>query len=286
MEVKMKNPNIYSGQVPPYDTFIFKEKSTAYCLLIPIFNEGKRFQSQIKKMRDNGIFDLIDVIVCDAGSKDGSTEYGFLKNEGFTALLVRSGIGRYSTDLRMGYSWALDMGYEGCITVDGNDKDDTSAIPMFIEKLNEGYDYIQGSRYIKGGRAINTPFIRHWAIKLIMVPLMSISARKYLTDSSNGFRAYSKRFLIDKRVLVFRDSFNLHELIYYLPPRACRLGYNVVEIPVTRAYPDNGEVPSHASMSVNIATLVVIIKGLYGGLNPKKADLVGQYKVQNNLGDE
>lgn len=254
---------------PMYDAYIFKEKRTKYCLLIPVFNEGKRFQNQIKKMKANGTFDLVDVIVCDAGSKDGSTDQDLLREAGFTALLVRRGFGRYSTDLRMGYGWALNSGYEGVITVDGNDKDDTSALPLFIEKLSSGYDYIQGSRYIEGGRAINTPFIRHWAIKLIMVPLMSISARRHLTDSSNGFRAYSRKFLLDERVLVFRDSFNLHELIYYLPPRACRLGYNVVEVPVTRAYPDSGEVPTHASMHDNIATLIVILKGLYDGLNPK-----------------
>lgn len=256
-------------EMPKYDAYTFKEKRKKHCLLIPVFNEGNHFQNQIKKMKANGAFDLVDVIVCDAGSKDGSTDQELLREAGFTALLVRRGSGRYSTDLRMGYDWALNLGYEGCITVDGNDKDDTGALPMFIEKLDGGYDYIQGSRYMEGGRAINTPFIRHWAIKLIMTPLMSISARKHLTDSSNGFRAYSKKFLLDERVLAFRDSFNLHELVYYLPPRACRLGYKVVEVPVTRAYPDSGEVPSHASMHDNITTLIVILKGLYGGLNPK-----------------
>jgi dolichol-phosphate mannosyltransferase len=256
--------------MPPYDAYIFKEKRTQYCLLIPVFNEGKRFLSQIEKMKANKIFNKIDVIVCDAGSKDGSTDHVTLKDAGFTALLVRRGFGRYSTDIRMGYGWALEMGYEGFITVDGNDKDDTSAVSLFIEKLDKGYDYIQGSRYIKGGKAVNTPFIRHWAIKMIMVPIMSISARRHLTDSSNGFRAYSRKFLLDERVLVFRDSFNHHELIYYLPPRACRLGFNVTEVPVIRAYPSGSEVPSHASMHDNIATMVLLFKGLYGGLNPRK----------------
>jgi len=256
--------------MPEYDAYIFREKRTKYCLLIPVFNEGERFKNQIEKMKANKSFDHIDVIVCDAGSKDGSNDQEMLKEAGFTALLVRRGVGRYSTDLRMGYGWALQQGYEGFITVDGNDKDDTSAIPLFIEKLNKGFDYIQGSRFIKGGRAIRTPFVRYWAIKLMMVPLMSIAARRHLTDSSNGFRAYSKRFLLDERVLVFRDSFNHHELIYYLPPRACVLGYNVTEVPVIREYPDTNEVPSHASARDNIATMVLLFKGLYGGLNPKK----------------
>ena len=256
--------------MPEYDAYQFREKRTKFCLLIPVFNEGDRFRSQIAKMKENGAFDLADVIICDAGSKDGSTDHDMLREAGFAALLVRRGFGRYSTDLRMGYGWALQQGYEGFITVDGNDKDDTSALPKFIEKLDAGYDYIQGSRFIKGGKAIRTPLVRYLAIKLIMVPLMSLGARRHLTDSSNGFRAYSKRFLLDERVLVFRDSFHHHELIYYLPVRACTLGYNVVEVPVIRAYPDSKEVPSHASAHDNIATIVLLIKGVFGGLNPKK----------------
>ena len=37
-------------------------------------------------------------------------------------------------------------------------------IPKFIEKLEQGYDFVQGSRFIKGGKAINTPFIRHISV--------------------------------------------------------------------------------------------------------------------------
>jgi dolichol-phosphate mannosyltransferase len=256
--------------MPAYVAHVFREKKTRFCLLIPVLNEGKRFLCQIEKMKTNQVFDQVDVIVCDAGSKDGSTDSHMLKEAGFRALLVRQGQGRYSTDLRMGYGWALEQGYEGFITVDGNDKDDTAALPFFIKKLDEGYGYIQGSRFVKGGKAINTPCVRYWAIKLIMTPLMSIAARRRLTDSSNGFRAYSREFLLDKRVMVFRDEFNRHELIYYLPPRACVLGYKVAEVPVTRSYPPGNEIPSHATMHDNIATMVLLIKGLYGGLNPKK----------------
>lgn len=231
-------------EIPEYEESVFLEKRHKYCLLIPLFNEGERFLSQLKKMHKNRIFEKVDVVICDAGSKDGTTEPTFLENNGITALLVRKGKGRYSTDIRMGYYWALKNKYDGIITVDGNDKDDTSAIDLFIEALDKGYDYVQGSRYIKGGRAIRTPFIRHWALKLINEPVMSWCARKHLTDTTNGFRAYSKKYLMDKRVLPFRNIFYGYELIYYLPVRACRLRFKVKEVPVTRAYPENGEVPT------------------------------------------
>lgn len=235
--------SVVARHVPEYEIDVFGPKKSDYVLLIPLFNEGDRYFSQVKKMQQNGVFDKIDVILCDAGSSDGTTNHDFLKKTGHRALLVRKGKGRYSTDLRMGYDYAISEGYKGFVTVDGNDKDDTSAIDLFIKALDEGFDYIQGSRFIKGGKEINTPFIRYWAMKLINEPVMTFCSRKHLTDTTNGFRAYSLNFLTDERVLPFRDIFWGYELIYYMPVRACRLGFKVKEVPVTRAYPKH-EVPS------------------------------------------
>lgn len=44
----------------------------------------------------------------------------------------------------------LDQGYEGIVTIDGNDKDDPVAIPQFIEALRQGFDFVQASRFISG----------------------------------------------------------------------------------------------------------------------------------------
>lgn len=255
--------------LPEYSQTIFREKSTKYCLLLPNFNEKKCLSSQVVKMRDLKIFDLIDTVLCDAGSTDGSADPDFLREAGFSALLVRHGTGRYSTDLRMGLGWAYEQGYAGIITVDCNDKDDTSAMPDFISKLDEGYDYVQGSRFMAGGHHENTPLIRLLAIKLLMVPLMSLGARRYLTDSSNGFRAYSMRFLTDEKVNPFRDIFVYHELVYYLPSVACRLNFRVTEIPVTRNYPKSDEVPTHATAVDAWRTIMVMLRLLGNGYQPK-----------------
>jgi dolichol-phosphate mannosyltransferase len=38
--------------------------------------------------------------------------------------------------------------------------------------------------------------------------------------------------------------FDTYELLAYLPIRAARLGYVCTEVPVTRAYPPAGEIPT------------------------------------------
>lgn len=263
--------------LPEFSETVFRSKRTKYCLLIPNFNEKKNLTSQIGKMQKQRIFDLIDVVLCDAGSTDGSADPEMLGASGFAALLVRHGPGRYSTDIRMGFGWAYLQGYEGVITVDCNDKDDTSAMPDFIAKLDAGYDYIQGSRFVPGGHHENTPPVRYWAIKLMMVPLMSLGAHRYLTDSSNGFRAYSMKFLTDERVNPFREVFFRHELVYYLPSVACRLKFKVIEIPVTRNYPPTGEVPTHATTGDNWKTVKVMLRLIFGGYQPSPDDGKEEY---------
>ena len=255
--------------LPEFSESVFRPKRTKYCLLIPNFNEKKNLASQTVKMQGLGIFDLIDTVICDAGSTDGSADPETLRAAGFSALLVRHGPGRYSTYMRMGMGWAWQQGYEGVITVDCNDKDDTSAMPDFIAKLDEGYDYVQGSRFIRGGHHENTPLIRCLAIKLMMVPLMSLGARRHLTDSSNGFRAFSMRFLTDERVNPFREVFSGREIVYYLPNMACRLGFRVVEIPVTRSYPPRGgKTPTRVTKGEKWQTVLTMLRLLGNGYRP------------------
>jgi hypothetical protein len=87
---------------------------------------------------------------------DGSLDHEFLRQVGVRALLIKTGPGRLSAQLRMAYSWCLIEGYAGIVTIDGNGKDNVEAVAGFVEKLDQGYDYVQGSRYIPGGKAVHS----------------------------------------------------------------------------------------------------------------------------------
>ncbi len=259
-------------EIPVYKEQIYFDKKNKYCLLIPLYNEKERYRRQVKHMQRGNVFKKVDVVICDGNSNDGLTDGDFLRSSGHRAVLVRKGKGRYSTDLQMGYAWALSQGYEGMISVDGNNKDDVSnGIDLFISKLEEGYGYVQGSRFIKGGRGIRTPLSRYLAMKLITQPVMTYCAGFKLTDTANGFKAYSREFLQDQDVQPFRNIFYGYELIYYLPVKACRLGYKVTEVPVTRIYPKNGEVPTKVGgMKGNLYILSILWKMIWKRYEPIK----------------
>ena len=232
-------------ELPKAEIHLLRERLHKYALVIPVINEGERIRRQLTR-----IFELnlsVDVIVADGGSTDGSLSLDFLRATGCRALLVKKGPGRLSAQLRMAYAWALDEGYRGIVTVDGNGKDDVAAIKGFVDKLDAGFDYIQGSRYISGGRAINTPVDRKIGGRLIHAPLLSLSGRRWYSDTTNGFRAYSAQYLLDPRVAPFRNVFEDYSLLFYLTVRAGQLGYRTTEIPVTRAYPKNEKTPTKIS---------------------------------------
>ena len=233
--------------VPEFECTEYVEKAKEYVVLIPIINEGERIIKELKRAHKYGVAEYADIVICDGGSTDGCTEEARLKELQVNTLLVKHDIGKQGAQLRMGIWWALQRGYKGIITIDGNNKDSIEDVPHFIEKLEEGYDFVQGSRFVKGGRAINTPLIRMISVRCIHAPVISLTAHQKFTDTTNAYRAYSARYLTDRRVQPLRDIFMTYELLAYLSVRASQTGMKACEIPVTRAYPKRGKTPTKIS---------------------------------------
>ena len=264
---------IYEKQagVPRFLCEEFKQKERDYVLLIPIINEGKRIHNELQRAKDHGISEYVDIVICDGGSSDGCTDRAILENLEVNTLLTKQDTGKQGAQLRMGIWWALQRNYKGIITIDGNDKDSIEDVPRFIEKLEEGYDFVQGSRFVKGGKAVNTPWIRHVSVRLIHAPVISITAKKRFTDTTNAYRAYSVRYLTDERVQPLRDIFTTYELLAYLSVRATQIGLKACEIPVTRAYPKGEKTPTKISFfKGNRELMKILFKNLFGAYKPKK----------------
>ena len=132
------------------------------------------------------------------------------------------------------------------------------------------YDIVQGSRFIKGGKAINTPFVRNIAVRLIHAPVISLTAHHKFTDTTNAYRGYSRRYLEDKRVQPLRDIFKTYELLAYLSVRATQIGMNACEVPVTRAYPKKGKTPTKISFfKGNSELMKILMENAFGAYNPR-----------------
>ena len=232
-------------KIPKYNKYIFFEKRNKYALLIPVINEGERFISQMNKMKEGNIFNICDVFICDGGSKDNSSNPDFIKEYGCCGLIINvSGKRGQGVQLKQGFYKTMINGYDGAIMVDGNDKDNVhESLPLFLEKLEEGYDVVQATRFTLGGKEENTPFLRNIGIRLIASPLISLSSHFHYDDVCNGYKGFSRNYILDKRMDWFRDEFNTYEYCYYPLVHVKKLGYKACQVPTTRVYPKN-EVPS------------------------------------------
>lgn len=253
---------------PVYEVHEFFSKRTRYCVVIVVLNEGQRIKGQLERMKERA--HLADIIIADGRSTDGSTDPDLLSAAGVRALLVTDEKG-LSTATRMGVAYAMEQYYDGIVTIDGNGKDGVEALPAFIEGLDQGYDLVQGSRFMKGGEHTNTPLERYVGIRFVMAPALALGCGYWYTDATNAFRAISMHFLRDPRVQPMRRVFVRFNLQLYFVYRAAMLGFKVKEIPVKRVYPDDGSIPtkivSWRHKYLNFREMAMVALGCY---NPKE----------------
>lgn len=260
-----------TGQVPAYTVMRTQPRRTKHCLVIPVINEGERIARLLERIHQLGFADQLDVVIVDGGSNDGSLAEPLLDACGVHTLLVKTGPGKLSAQLRCAYHFVLGAGYAGIVTIDGNNKDDPAAIPAFVTALEQGYDFIQGSRLVSGGHAENTPLLRWIAIRLVHAPLLALASGFGWTDTTQGFRGYSRAMLSDPRVDIFRDLFADYELLAYLSYRAPKLGYRCVEVPTSRVYPAGEKAPTKISpIAGNFKLFETLLKACTGRYNPKE----------------
>lgn len=266
-EIRSQFPSDW--EVPEFRIDFWDGMTSDYCVIVPVINEGERIREFVKRLEENKINSIADIIIVDGGSTDGSLDYRFLRSHGVRGLLTKTDVGRLGAQLRIAYAYALTLGYIGVITIDGNNKDDSSPIVNFILGLSQGFDFIQASRFIPGGLAQNTPLLRYCGIRLVHAPLLSIASGFSWSDTTQGFRAYSSRLLGSPAINIFRSIFNEYELLFYLSAISPRAGFRCTEMPTSRKYP-KGIVPTKiSSFRGNMKILLVLIKACLRVYDPE-----------------
>lgn len=196
------------------------------------FNEELKIGKVLERFPP-GIVD--DIVVIDDASTDGTP--GVIAGFGVNTFRheVRQGAG---AAIRSAIRHARQNGFEILVIMAGNDKDRPAEIPRLVKPIvEEGYDFVQGSRYLPGGDFGNMPLYRQLATRFVHPILFSIVARRRVTDSTNGFRAIRLSMLDDPAIDIDQDWLDKYELEPYLMFKAIRLGYRFKEVPVTKIYP-------------------------------------------------
>jgi dolichol-phosphate mannosyltransferase len=197
------------------------------------YNEGEKIRRTLSRHPPSRPYDLL---VMDDGSTDGS-----LTTVGPNVIVLRNEINRgIGASMKAVFEFVLERGYDILVIQAGNDKDEPLEIPALLAPILAGdADFVQGSRFLAGGAFGNMPHHRVVATRAIHPWLCSLAARKRLTESTNGFRAFRTALLRDRRINWRQSWLDRYELEPYLLIKAIRLGYRHLEVPVTKLYPDH-----------------------------------------------
>jgi dolichol-phosphate mannosyltransferase len=200
--------------------------------MAPVLNEEAKVVEVVRRMPRHVVD---EVLIVDDGSTDRSPEVA--EENGATVIRLGRTIG-VGAAIRTAYEYGVANGYDVVAVVAGNNKDSPEEIPLLLDPIADGRaDFVQGSRWLKRGANFGPmPFYRKVATRLHPL-LFSLAARRRITDSTNGFRAVRTSLFADERIDLDQRWLDEYELEPYLFLRAIRLGYKVVEVPVSKIYP-------------------------------------------------
>ena len=109
-----------------------------------------------------------------------------------------------------------------------DESDDCRDVAQYWEKLQEGYDCVFGSRFVKGGGTIDYPAFK-WILNRMANVFIRLLFRHGLNDTTNAFKAYRKSCIDGLRPFL-SPHFNL---TVELPLKAIIRGYSFSVIPIT-----------------------------------------------------
>jgi dolichol-phosphate mannosyltransferase len=205
--------------------------------IIPVYDPIGNIDNILQKFKAQEIDEICLVVDCPKGNilRDIESVRKEINIETYVITHPkRMGVG-YA--IREGIKHALDHGFELVVVMAGNEKDDPREIPRLLEPIiSDGYDYVQGSRFLPGGSRVKNPILRGVFSRLYPL-LWTLATDVRCTDVTNGFRAFKTSIFKDKRININQSWLDGYGLEYYLHFKVLKLHYRTKEVPVSKIYP-------------------------------------------------
>lgn len=176
-----------------------------------------------------------EIVVVNDGSKDGTwallqdlqkriTELQPVNNEG------PNGIGRA---IVCGLN---AMRGDAVVIMMADESDSPDEVVLYWKKLNEGYECVFGSRFIKGGSTTDYPKFKLFVNRIVNY-VIRVLFQMTLNDTTNAFKAYRREVIEGCRPLI-SPHFNL---LVELPLKAIVRGYSWTVMPISWKNRKTGE---------------------------------------------
>ena len=200
-------------------------------VIIPALNEAGKIGRVLDKLPRDGRF---EAIVVDDGSSDGTGDEA--RAHGAAVVVrheVRGGVG---AAIRDGWKVALERERPYVALLAGDDQHEPAELAGALDHLlATGADYVQGSRWMKGGHVFGPTGGRGFGTRLYSLVFSALAFRR-ITDATNGFRVFRSAILRDPAINIDQDWLSSYDLEPYVLYKAIRRKYRVLEYPCTVRY--------------------------------------------------
>ena len=163
-------------------------------VVIPAYNEQDNIEVLIKDINSYGY----DYLIINDCSKDNTAEILDKNNFKHLDLPVNMGLAGVT---QIGFKYAYDNDYDCCICVDGDGQHQPSYVHSLIKEIENGYDYVVGSRFVEKKKP--------WTLRMLgsrfICLLIKLKTGKIVTDPTSGMRAMGRK-VIEK----FAKSMNFY----------------------------------------------------------------------------
>ncbi len=192
-------------------------------VVIPAYNEEQSLPAVLKELAEQT--PEYDVLVVSDGSVDRTADIARANGAHVAELPFNLGIGGA---LRTGFAFAVRNGYDQAVQFDADGQHDPLAVAAILGPLADGADMVIGSRFAEGGAVTyEVSGIRRRTMKLLQRLVHRLVGQEF-TDTSSGFRAFSRgmlEFFAVTYPVEYMDSVEALVL-------ACNAGFKVCEVPV------------------------------------------------------
>jgi dolichol-phosphate mannosyltransferase len=238
-------------------------------VMIPTYNESGSIEALAQEILALPLGYDLSILVVDDNSPDGTGELVArlgVKDTRVTLLTRRKKRGRGAAGVE-GFKKCLSLEPDYVIEMDGDGSHQPRFIPLLLEQAQRD-DLVLGSRFVKGGKDADRPFLRRF-ITFLVRHFIRRQFRLPVRDVSSGFRCFRREVLekIDLDDLISAGPSVVLEILY----KAHLLNFKISEVPII--FTDRKKGKTKLTMFTLLETLLLTFKfkRIYRASIPKPA---------------
>lgn len=157
-------------------------------VIIPAYNEEGAIVETINNLKKS--CENVDYVIINDCSKDRTLE--ICRKNKFNVINLPVNLGIVGA-VQTGYKYAYENGYDVAIQMDADGQHNPKYIPQLITKIEEGNDFVIGSRFLEK-EGFQSTFIRRMGINLYSW-IIKVFTKKEIKDTTSGYRAAGKKII-------------------------------------------------------------------------------------------